>query len=55
MEPFIQLNYAEQCPRQSLEIKETPFVDTTKVSELFWIDLLKAKCVEGVNLCSEFL
>ncbi|XP_068719868.1 breast cancer type 2 susceptibility protein-like isoform X2 [Montipora capricornis] len=55
MEPFIQLNYAEQCPRQSLEIKETPFVDTTKVSELFWIDLLKAKCVEGLGEVSENL
>ena len=48
MEPFIQLNSSKKCPRKYSKSKVMSLVDKRKVSELFWIDLLEAKCEEGV-------
>ena len=56
MEPFIQLNYSKKCPRKcARKSKVTSFIDKKKVSELFWIDLLEAKCAEGTVLLSVML
>ncbi|XP_074621370.1 uncharacterized protein LOC141879914 isoform X2 [Acropora palmata] len=55
MEPFIQLNSSKKCPRKYSTSKVTSLVDKKKVSELFWIDLLEAKCAEGLGEVSENL
>ncbi|XP_015771061.1 PREDICTED: uncharacterized protein LOC107349422 isoform X2 [Acropora digitifera] len=55
MEPFIQLNSSKKCPWKYSKAKVTALVDKKKVSELFWIDLLDAKCAEGLGEVSENL
>ena len=51
MEPFIQLTYAEKCPKQSLQPAKTSFIDKSCVTKHFWLDLLEKKCLGGSYLC----
>ena len=51
MEPFIQLTYAEKCPKQSLQTPKTSFIDKGCVTKHFWLDLLEKKCLGGSYLC----
>ena len=51
MEPFIQLTYAEKCPKRSLHPAKTSFIDKSCVTKHFWLDLLETKCLGGSYLC----
>ena len=51
MEPFIQLTYAEKCPKQSLQATKTSFIDERSVTKCFWLYLLEQKCPGGLYFC----
>ena len=48
MEPFIQLTYAEKCPKQSLQPTKTLFINKRSVTKRFWLYLLEQKCPGGL-------
>ena len=50
MEPFIQLTYAEKCPKQSLQPTKTLFIDKRSVTKRFWLYLFIYLFIDSYNV-----